>query len=72
MRRRTKEEQDSRHERLRHAQKTGDWLTHPGGGGVPMVIEDGVIRIAKRFRTKVQTARKEIENGYKADPKQEA
>ncbi len=57
---RTKAEQDSRHERLSHARQTGDYLTFPGGGGVPMVIEDGVIRIAMRFRTKVQIARKEI------------
>lgn len=51
---------DNRHDRLRHAQETGHWTEFPGT--CPVVPENGGVVVAKKFRKKVQIARKETEH----------
>lgn len=66
---RTRQEQDVRHERLSHAQKTGEYVDFPGGGGIPVRLYrgrvcplPGYVEAAKRRRN-IQTSKQEIENG---------
>ncbi len=65
----TKQQQDHRHEQVRHYQQTGEYLDFPGGGGIPMEIVGGRVRCmpkslaAAKRRRNVRIARMEIENG---------
>ncbi len=61
---------DHRHEKRRHAERTGEYLDFPGSGGIPMEIVGGRVRCAPKSlaaakrRRNVRAGRMEIENGH--------
>ncbi|KKN75840.1 hypothetical protein LCGC14_0377160 [marine sediment metagenome] len=69
----TKDQQDHRHERLRHAERTGEYVDFPGGGGIPMEVVDGRVRCvpkslaAEKRRRNIRMGRSNIEHGNERD-----
>ena len=60
---------DHRHEKRRHAEKTGEYVDFPGGGGIPLEYHNGRVYCspkslaAAKRRRNVRMGRQEIENG---------